>query len=316
MKELHKRSRNPKFKKKYKVTNWKEYEQSLCNRGSLTLWISPSVIKSWKPCTTKRRGGPQRFSDQAIETILSLRLIFHLPLRQTEGFVNSIFQLMKLKLKVPDHTTLSRRGKTIRPKINCRLSPQKPMHIIVDSTGLSIHGEGPWVSGKKKRRGWRKLHISIGNEGRIRSSCVSKWYTQDGQRASHLLKEIREPIASFTGDRGYDQGTVYNHILGHTSDAQIIIHPRSNAVVSDKGKWPHRDKHVQKILDDGVHKWRRESGYYQQSKVENTFYRYKTILGKKLRARTEESREIETVIGCKILNRFLDLGRCESMLVS
>ena len=119
MKELHKRSRNPKYKKKYKVTNWKEYEQSLCNRGSLTLWISPSVIKSWKPRRTKNRGGQQRFSDRAIETILSLRLIFHLPLRQTEGFVNSIFQLMKLKLKVPDHTTLSRRGRTIRPKISC-----------------------------------------------------------------------------------------------------------------------------------------------------------------------------------------------------
>ena len=139
MNELHKRNRNPKFKKKYKVTNWKEYG----NRGSLTLWISPSVIKSWKPRTTMRRGRRQRFSDRAIETILSLRLIFHLPLRQTEGFVTSIFQLMKMKLPVPDHTTLSRRGKTIRPKISCRLSPQKPLHIIVDSTGLGIHGEGP-----------------------------------------------------------------------------------------------------------------------------------------------------------------------------
>ena len=175
MKELHKRSRNPKYKKKYKVTNWKEYEQSLCNRGSLTLWISPTVIKSWKPRSSKKRGRKQRFSDQS---------------------------------------------------------------------------------------------------------------------------------------------TVYNHILHHSRDAQIIIHPRSNAVVSDKGKWTHRDKHVQKILDEGVHKWRRESGYYQQSKVENTFYRYKTILGKKLRARTEDSREVETILGCQILNRFLELGRCELKLVA
>ena len=188
MKELHRRSRNPKFKKKYKVTNWKEYEKFLCNRGSLTLWISPSVIKSWKPRTSKKRGGQQRFSDKAIETFLSLRLIFHLPLRQTEGFVNSIFQLMKLKLAVPDHTTLSRRGRTIRPKISYRLLPQKPLHIIVDSTGLSIHGEGPWSSGKKRRRGWRKLHISIDNKGRIRSSCISKWYIIDGNRVSPLLQ--------------------------------------------------------------------------------------------------------------------------------
>ena len=196
------------------------------------------------------------------------------------------------------------------------MSPQKQLHIIVDSTGLGIHVEGPWASGKKKRRGWRKLHISIDNEGRIRSSCISKWFIIDGNRVSPLLQQIKEPIASFTGDKGYDQGAVYNHILGHTSDAQIIIHLRSNAVVSDKIKWTQRDKHVQKIVDDGVHKWRRESGYYQQSKVENIFYRYKTILGKKLRARTEESREVETILGCNILNRFLELGRCESMLVA
>jgi hypothetical protein len=223
---------------------------------------------------------------------------------------------MKLKLPVPDHTTLSRRGKTIRPKISVPQTNNQPLHLIVNSTGLSIHGEGPWSSGKKKRRGWRKLHISIDSEGRIRSICLSKWYTQDGQRVPHLLKQKKEPIDSFKGDSGYDQGSVYNHVLGHSPNAEIVIHPRSNAVISDKGKWTHRDKHVQKILDDGVHKWRRESGYYQQSKVENAFYRYKTIIGKKLRARTEESREVETILGCQILNRFLELGRCESKLVA
>ena len=223
---------------------------------------------------------------------------------------------MKLKLPVPDHTTLSRRGRTIRPKISVPQTNNQPLHLIVDSTGLSIHGEGPWSSGKKKRRGWRKLHISIDSEGRIRSTCLSKWYTQDSQRVPHLLQQIKEPIDSFKGDRGYDKGSVYNHVLGHSPNAEIVIHPRSNAVISDKGKWTHRDKHVQKILDDGVHKWRRESGYYQQSKVENTFYRYKTIIGKKLRARTEESREVETILGCQILNRFLELGRCESKLVA
>ena len=84
------------------------------------------------------------------------------------------------------------------------MSPQKLLHIIVDSTGLGIHGEGSWSTGKKRRKSWKKLHTSIDNEGRIRSSCVSKWYTQDGQRASHLLKKKRESIASFTGDTRYD----------------------------------------------------------------------------------------------------------------
>jgi hypothetical protein len=151
MKELHKRNRNPKYKKKYKVTNWKEYESSLRSRGSLTLWICPLVIRTWKPKASKSRGRHHQFSDQAIQIILSLRLVFHLPLRQTEGFIASIFQMMKLSLPVPDHTTLSRRGRTLRPKISIQQKSNQPLHLIVDSTGLSIHGEGPWSSGKKRR---------------------------------------------------------------------------------------------------------------------------------------------------------------------
>ena len=98
-------------------------------------------------------------------------------------------------------------------------------------------------------------------------------------------------------------------------EAEIIIHPRSNAVISEKGKWNNRDRHVQKIFDEGIYPWRRNSGYYQQSRVENTIYRYKTIIGRKLRARTEQGREVETIIGCNILNRFLELGRAQSVLV-
>ena len=97
-----------------------------------------------------------------------------------------------------------------------------------------------------------------------------------------------------------------------SEEAEVIIYPRSNNVLSDKGRWSQRERHIQKILDEGVHQWRRESGYYQQSKVENIFYRYKTIIGKKLRARTEKGREVEAVLGCLVLNRFSELGRCRS----
>ena len=160
MKESHKRNRNPAYKKKYRVTNWSEYEKSLRNRGNLTLWISPSAIKSWKATRLGKPGRQQKYSDLAIETVLTLRLLFHLPLRQAEGFVSSLFQLMGLNLPTPDHTTLSRRAKTLNIRIKRRTS-NKPIHLIVDSTGLSIHGEGPWATGRKRRRGWRKLHIRI-----------------------------------------------------------------------------------------------------------------------------------------------------------
>ena len=155
----------------------------------------------------------------------------------------------------------------------------------------------------------------VDRDGFIHSNCVSKWYVRDRSRVPHLL----DGISSLTGDKGYDQNSVYKAVLRNNNDANIIIHPRTNAVVSGKKKWTQRNKlskrQVQKIFEEGIHSWRRESGYYQQSRVENTFFRYKTTLGKKLRSRREDNRHVETVIGCDILNQFLELGRCKSEMV-
>ena len=152
----------------------------------------------------------------------------------------------------------------------------------------------------------------VDSNGFIHSNCVSKWYTKDGSRVTHLLNEIEGEISSLTGDKGYDQNSVYKVVRNKNKDAEVIIHPRVNAVISSSKKWTQRDRHVHKIRMDGVYEWRRESGYYRQGKVENTFYRYKTIIGRKLRARTEQGREVEATIGCQILNRFIGLGRAES----
>jgi hypothetical protein len=255
-----------------------------------------------------------KYSDLAIEIMLSIRLLFHLPLRQTEGFVTSIFQLMKLALPIPDHTTLSRRTATLDICINNKPPSGKPMHLIVDSTGLSVHGEGPWSEhkhGSKKRRGWRKLHILIDQDGFIQANIVTSEKTSDGSQVLNLIEKLDEDFDSLTADRGYDQKTVYD-VVGERKHA---IHPRKNAVLSGNEKWTMRDCHVHRIKKDGVFQWRREAEYYQQSKVENTFYRYKTILGRKLRARNERNREVETIIGCNILNKFLEVGRCKSILV-
>ena len=143
MKESHKRSRNPKYKPKYRVTNWNEYEQSIRNRGNLTLWLSSKAIKSWKSTPSGKRGRQQKYSNLAIETILTLRLLFHLPLRQTEGFVTSLFDMMKESLPIPDHTTLSRRSKKLKPILKYRVSSKQPLHLIVDSPNLDTrHAKG------------------------------------------------------------------------------------------------------------------------------------------------------------------------------
>ncbi len=155
----------------------------------------------------------------------------------------------------------------------------------------------------------------VDRDGYIHTSCVSK-YTTDGSRVPHLLKGIEGEISSLTGDKGYDQNSVYKAIRNRSENAKAIIHPRSNAVLSGNNKWTQRDRHVHKIRNDGVYEWRRESGYYQQSTVENTFYRYKTTIGRKLRARTEQGREVEAKIAAKTLNRFLRLGNPQSERVA
>ena len=138
---------HPKYKTKYRVANWAEYEQGLVRRGDITLWLSPQAIAAWKPASVGKRGGQQRYSDLAIETALTLRLVFNLPLRQTEGFLRSALALIGADLEAPDHTTLSRRSQRLGVRLH-HVAVGKPVHLIVDSTGLSIVGEGEWAAAK------------------------------------------------------------------------------------------------------------------------------------------------------------------------
>jgi hypothetical protein len=135
---------HPKYKTKYRVSNWAEYDRALVQRGSITLWISENAVASWKPAPTGRRGGQKKFSDHAIETALTLRLVFNLPLRQAEGFLRSVLSLMDVDLESPDHTTLSRRSRSLNVHLH-RVAGDNPIHLIVDSTGLSILGGGPFA---------------------------------------------------------------------------------------------------------------------------------------------------------------------------
>ena len=150
---------HPTYKTKYHVGNWPAYDRTLVQRGDITLWLAPEVIATWEAVGVGTRGGQLQYSDLAIETALTLRLLFHLPLRQTEGFLTSIFWMLDLDLSAPDHTTLSRRGQHLDPTFR-RAPAGAGTHLIVDSTGLSIVGEGEWAAAKhggRGRTGWKKL---------------------------------------------------------------------------------------------------------------------------------------------------------------
>ncbi|MDO9714639.1 IS5 family transposase, partial [Paracraurococcus lichenis] len=184
-----------------RVKNWAEYDAGLRARGSLTVWFTTEAIEAWHAAPRTTPGGQPCYSDLAITTALTLRAVFRLALRQTEGLIGSILQLLGLTLPVPDHTTLSRRAETLevlRPKAG-----SEPVHLLVDSTGLKLCGPGEWLiekHGSQRRRGWRKLHIATSvDTGRIVAVLLTDKDADDGGQVGALLEQIEEPIASFSG---------------------------------------------------------------------------------------------------------------------
>ena len=308
---------HPKYKTNYRVNNWPEYDQALVQRGDITLWISDDAIASWKPAPTGLRGAQKKFSDHAIETALTLRLIFRLPLRQAEGFLRSVLSLMCLDLEAPDHTTLSRRSQQLEVDLHLALS-DKPIHLIIDSTGLSIVGEGEWAAAKhggRGKRAWKKLHIGIDRTGMIIAQALTRGRADDAKAGLALIHAVERDITSITADAAYDTLAIYSAAAARS--AKVVIPPIKTATRS-RGQSPllcTRDRTVMRVKEIGRRRWKKESGYHHQARVENTFFRYKSILGDRIRACHPESQKTEALIACNILNRMTVLGKSESFAI-
>jgi hypothetical protein len=184
-------------KQKRKVTNWAAYDASLRQRGSLTVWLSEEAIAAWQAAPRTTRGGQAWYSPLAILTALTLRAVFRLALRQTEGLIDSIIHLLGLTLAVPDHSTLSRRAETLNvPRPRARSAAgNEPIHLLVDSTGLKLCGAGEWLvekHGTKTRRSWRKLHLGVdAGTGQIMTSALTSHDTDDASQIGPLLDQVR-----------------------------------------------------------------------------------------------------------------------------
>ncbi|MCP4901590.1 MAG: IS5 family transposase, partial [bacterium] len=269
---------HPKYKTKYRVSNWPEYDRALVERGDITLWISEEAISSWKPAQSGRRGGQRKFSDQAIETALTLRLVFRLPLRQAEGFLRSVLSLMGVGLEAPDHITISRRSQQLDINLH-RLASNEPIHLIVDSTGLSIVGEGEWAAtkyGGRGRRGWKKLHLGVDRTGVIVAQTLTHGSADDARVGIDLIDGIEDDIASFTADAAYDALAIY--AASAARSAKVVVPPSRSATESRqrRSRSSARDRTILRIKEVGRRQWKKESGYHQQARVENTFFRYKS----------------------------------------
>jgi hypothetical protein len=308
-------------KQRHRITNWAEYDAALRQRGSLTVWFSEEAIAAWRAEPRTTRGGQPHYSVLAIRTALTLRTVFRLALRQTEGLIGSILQLLSLDLAVPDHSTLSRRAETLEVPIPCQ-SSRGPVHLLVDSTGLQLCGAGEWLvekHGTQRRRSWRKLHIGVdADTGQILAAEVTNCDVDDGSQVEPLLDQITAPLASFIGDGAYDRAGIYDTIAKRHPDGEVIVPPRSTAVLSEDGEIApsQRDRHLRCIAEHGRMGWQKRSGYTRRALVESAISRLKRVIGNALRSRTEHRRATEAATAVQALNQMLELGRPKSVRIA
>jgi IS5 family transposase len=304
------------------VTNWAEYDAALRARGSLTVWFTPEAIAAWAAAPRTTRGGQPSYSDLAIATALTLRAVFRLALRQTEGLISSILQLLDLDLAVPDHSTLSRRAETLKlPKPRSGLGCG-PVHLLVDSTGLRLCGPGEWLiekHGTKRRRAWRVLHLATdADTGRIVASVLTDKDADDGSQVGPLLDRFDGAVASLTGDGAYDRDDVYAEVAARHPEAAVVVPPRANAVPSDAAETAptQRDAHLRCLAERGRMGWQRVSGYNWRALVEADISRWKRVIGDGLRFQRDERQATEVAIAADVLNRMLELGRPEYVRIA
>ena len=308
-------------KQRRRVTNWREYDAALHRRGSLTVWFTDAAIAAWRAAPRVTPGGQPHYSPLAITTALTLRAVFRLALRQTEGLIGSILRLLGLDLAVPDHSTMSRRAETLAVPPRPR-SATGPLHLLVDSTGLKLCGAGEWLiekHGTKKRRSWRKLHIGVdADTGQIVAAEVTTNDVDDGSRVGPLLDQVTDPVASFTGDGAYDRDDVYGAVAGRHPEAAVVAPPRSTAVPSATADTAptQRDRHLQMIAERGRMGWQKAAGYNRRALVEASISRYKRVIGDALRFRTVSRQATEVAIAVNALNRMLECGRPKSVRVA
>lgn len=294
----------------YKTTNWPAYNDALKRRGSLTIWFDPGMC--WGAAPTGKRGRQPTYSDAAVQACLTMKVLFGMALRQTTGFVESLLRLVGLDWTVPDFSTLSRRQKTLAVNIPY-CGSQGPLHLLVDSTGIKVEGEGEWHArkhGGPKRRVWRKIHLGIDEQTlEIRAVAITGNHIGDAPVLPDLLGQIPsdEEIGSVTADGAYDTRNCHNAIADR--GAHAIIPPRRNAKPwkpTTAGAIARNEAlRASKYLGRAI--WRNWSGYHRRSRAETKMHCMK-LLGQRLMARDFDRQVAEVQVRIAIMNGYTALG--------
>lgn len=295
---------------KYRTTNWIEYNAALKRRGSLEVWFDPEMDWLSTPCG--RPGRPMQFSNSAIELCLTLKALFNLPLRQVTGLVASLLKLAGLDWPVPDYTTLCRRQKTLMVELGGRLS-SGGLHLLVDSTGIKMMGEGEWKTrkhGASYRRQWRKVHLGIDAVTLdIRAIEVTTNAIGDAPMLPNLLAQIPqdEQILSVGGDGAYDTRACHAAIAERDADAVIPVRRNGRPWTKDGPGVDARNEALRATKRLGRAIWKKWSEYHRRSLVETKMHCFK-LLGQRVVARTLDRQITELKVRAAILNRFSQIG--------
>jgi hypothetical protein len=307
-------------KPSYRIRNWKQYNDALVRRGSLAIWVDQRTLQAWRYQGPTKRGAQLEYSDLAIECLLTLRCVYHLTLRATEGFARSLFGSMQVDLPVPDYTTLCRRAATVRITLPKRA--EGPLHLVLDSTGLKVYGEGEWKvrqHGYSKRRTWLKLHLAVDPQTHeIQAAMVTDPGVTDAEAVPALLDQVGDPIESAAGDGAYDRRVVYDALEARS--ARAVVPPRRDAKVKRHGNrsGPRlvRDENLRRIRRIGRKAWKEESGYHERSLAETAMFRMKTIFGDGVASRAPARQATEAGVRCRALNIMTHQGMPRSVRVA
>ena len=303
----------------YRIRNWPEYNRALIQRGSITIWIEENSVRNWFFLShTCQAGRPATYSNEAMLMMLLLREVYKLTLRGLQGFVSSIFLMMGLNLPVPSYSQISRRAKLLHKQINRLVQGKKARHIIFDSTGLKVYGEGEWkmkVHGKAKRRTWRKFHIGIDAETQDILCCeLTENNEGDAEVAEYMLEKLPCRVKSARGDGAYDASRCRKKV--HDKGGTCIVPPPRDAAYKStiRNVWEQeRNAAIAAIQgfggdDIGRKIWKICSGYHERSLVETAMLRVKKMFGDKLKARNLGAQKTETICKCLIINRMNKIG--------
>jgi hypothetical protein len=289
--------------------NWSSYNKSLISRGKITFWFDKSVINSWYAVPNGRPGAQSTYSDTAIETLSILRFKFGLKLRCTQGFAESLIELMGLPLEIPNYTTLCRRLGKISLKLQKIIKSGKPIHVVIDSTGLKVYGEGEWKvrqHGYSKRRTWRKLHLGVDeSNSQIVAMVLTDNSFKDNEVYEDLIDDVDDEIEQVSADGAYDSKNCYEKSV--KDGINLVTPPRRGAILKKHGNRSGppdpRDLHIREIRDVGRKQWKKNNRYHRRSISETAMYRFKTLLGEKLLSREFDRQANEVFIKCQILNK-------------